>query len=180
MSQDVSYRPAPATESGMHDRGDTGIGCQSVGSHFGHRAKRESRSSASVSIEWRMSIDQSGAEKEPLDGDLYEAKGVEGGSGKSTVWTKAFRFASFAVSGSTAMAGLCGIKALLVQIAGFGEILSPLSKAFLMSSCLTASNRCFEVSLCKFSEPLCSTNATALLLRAPDVGWNLVVLPRLS
>jgi hypothetical protein len=77
---------------------------------------------------------------------------VEGGSGKSTVWTKAFRFTSFAVSGSTAMAGLCGIKALLVQRAEFGKILSLLSRAFLMSSCLTASNRRFEVSLWKFSD----------------------------
>jgi hypothetical protein len=51
MSQDVPYRPASATESGMHDRDDTAIGCQNMGSDFGHRAKRESRSSASESIE---------------------------------------------------------------------------------------------------------------------------------
>jgi hypothetical protein len=37
MSQDVPYRPASATKSGMHD------GCQNVGSDFGHRAKQKSR-----------------------------------------------------------------------------------------------------------------------------------------
>jgi len=65
MSQDVLYRPASATESGMQAEVDTVMGCQNVGRDFGHRAKRESRWSAGARIEWRMSIDESGAEKDP-------------------------------------------------------------------------------------------------------------------
>jgi hypothetical protein len=130
ISQDGPYRPASATESGMHAGDDTMIGFQNVGSDFDHRAKRESRSRAGARIEWRISIDESGAEKALGDGDLVEANGVGGGSGKSTVPTNAFRFASSTASASSAIAGLSGIGALSVQIAGFGEMLSPLSKAF--------------------------------------------------
>jgi hypothetical protein len=111
-----------------------------------------------------MLIDESGAEKDLGDGDLEASKGVDGGSGKSIVAINAFRFASSTVSASSAIAGLCGIGALLVQITGFGEMLSPLSNAFLINSCLTAIKRRFHISLSKFSEPLCSTNATAPLL----------------
>jgi hypothetical protein len=51
MSQEEPYRPAFVTEDGLQAGDDTVMGCQNVGSDFGHRAKRVSRSSAGASIE---------------------------------------------------------------------------------------------------------------------------------
>jgi hypothetical protein len=92
-----------------------------------------------------MSIDESGA------GRKIRATEI---STSQRAWTEdlesqpsrqnAFRFASSTFSASNAMAGLSGIGPLLVQMAGFREMLSPLSNAFSISSCLTATSRRFS------------------------------------
>lgn len=150
------------TGEGMHVGDDTGIGYQKDGSDFDHKAKRESRLRAGARIEWRMSIEEGGAENAVGDGGREESDSMDGGSGKSTASTNAFKFASFSFSASSAMAGLSGMGALFLQRAGFGAMLSPFSNALSISSCLTATNRRFPISLWKLSKPQCSTNATSM------------------